>query len=204
MVRILLVATSNPHKLREMQELLADTNLTLRSIQDHPQLHLPNELGLQVMDNARLKAVFCARSTGLPSLAEDSGIEVDALGGAPGVRSARWVAGTDQERTQRLVHVMRLVPHPYRTARYHSAMCVAFPGQFVATSEGFCEGAIALDPAGENGFGYDPVFQLTAGSGCADEWIGRTMAEAPPSEKARISHRARALHSMRPVLRLVE
>ncbi|MDQ3814490.1 MAG: non-canonical purine NTP pyrophosphatase [Armatimonadota bacterium] len=202
----LLLATANPHKLREIVELLQDvSNLEIVSLRDFPDVELPPETGLTMRDNARLKAEHCARVTGLLSLADDSGIEVDALDGRPGVHSARWVEGSDADRTQALLDRLKEVPNDQRTARYRCVICAARPdtnsGQLSITeTEATCEGRITDQPRGHNGFGYDPIFEITAATGAPSEWIGRTIAEAPPAIKAQVSHRARALAAMKPQL----
>lgn len=201
----LLLATGNVHKLHEFLELLRDVPIIkIVSLRDFPDIEMPEETGLTMRDNARLKAEHCARVTGLPSLADDSGIEVDALGGAPGVHSARWVEGTDEERTRALLERLRDVPDERRTAHYRCAICVALPDGDtvnVIESEATCEGRITPAPRGDNGFGYDPVFELTNETGALMQWIGKTMAEAPSAVKAQISHRARALRMLQPQLR---
>ncbi len=198
----LLLATGNAHKLREFLELLRDMpTIEIVSLRDFPDIEMPDETGLTMRDNARLKAEHCARVTGLPSLADDSGIEVDALGGAPGVHSARWVEGSDEERTRALLERLLDVPDEARTARYRCAICVALPDGNPSESEATCEGRIARSPRGDNGFGYDPVFEITGKTGAPIEWIGKTMAEAPPAVKAQISHRARVLRMLKPQLR---
>lgn len=198
----LLLATSSPHKLREIRELLRDVpGIETVSLRDFPNIQMPDETGATMADNARLKAEHCARVTGLPSLADDSGIEVDALDGAPGVRSARWVEGSDADRTRALLERLRDVPGEGRTARYRCAICVALPDGNIIESEATCEGRITRAVRGANGFGYDPVFEITDQTGAPREWTGQTLAEAPPTIKARVSHRARALRALEPRLR---
>lgn len=207
----LLLATENPHKLREMTALLAEVpQLEVVSLRNFPHLKLPPETGTTMRENARIKAEYCTGATGLTSLADDSGIEVDALGGEPGVYSARWFPGTDEQRTQALLDRLRDVPDEQRTARYRCAVCVgwiapASPEVRINEVEATCEGRITHAFRGSNGFGYDPIFELTSASGAPSEWIGCTMAEAPPELKAQISHRARAVRLAVPhVLRLAE
>jgi len=192
----LLLATANPHKIREIAGLLADAPVEIVSLRDFPDVELPEETGATMSENARLKAEHCARATGLPSLADDSGIEVDALGGAPGVYSARWIAGTDEDRTNALLGRLQSVPDDARGTRYRCVICVAFPGGEVLETEATCEGNITRAPRGANGFGYDPIFEITPATGAPHEWIGKTMAEAPPEVKAMVSHRARAVRAM--------
>src|SRR5436853_2569909 len=125
----LLLATANAHKIHELAALLAEAPLEIVSLRDFPGVKLPAETGATMSENARLKAEFCARATGLPALSDDSGIEVDFLDGAPGVYSARWVEGSDAERTQALLDRLQNVPNEARTARYRCAICVASPGR---------------------------------------------------------------------------
>jgi XTP/dITP diphosphohydrolase len=193
----LLVATHNPGKMREFQALLAPINTGVET-----SICFPSELGLQVnvtedgltyTDNACLKASAYARASGLFTLADDSGLEVDALDGAPGIRSARYTPGNDAERVTALLTQLRDTPWEQRTARFRCVVVVITPTQEFYSAEGTCEGIIAFEPAGEGGFGYDPVFYLPE-HGC-------TMAQLPQAKKNRISHRARAVEAAMPKLR---
>lgn len=198
----LLIATANAHKLHEIAAMLREVPvLELVSLRDFPTLELPPETGATMQENARLKAEYCARAANLPALADDSGIEVDALNGEPGVRSARWVEGSDADRTNALLQRLHETRDTQRIARYRCAICLAFPDGSINETEGVCEGRITDAPRGANGFGYDPVFEITTATGTASEWIGKTMAEAPPEIKAQVSHRARAIAAIAPVLR---
>jgi len=190
----LLVATHNPGKVREYRELLAGLPV---------ELTWPGELGLELAveesgetfrENAVLKATAYAQASGLLTLADDSGLEVDALGGAPGVRSARYAGpgATDEDRYRLLLRRMEAVPDGQRQARFRCVIAVVSPQGQVWTAEGICEGIIVREPRGSHGFGYDPVFYVPE--------LGRTMAELPEEEKNRISHRARAALAIRPVL----
>jgi XTP/dITP diphosphohydrolase len=143
--------------------------------------------------NARLKALAGARGTGLWTVSDDSGLFVDALGGAPGVRSARYVAGTDADRNQALLQAMEAVPDAERGAAFRCVLALASPGGEVRYAQGECRGSILRAPRGTRGFGYDPVFLVRE--------LGRTMAELDLAEKGRISHRARALDALEPLLR---
>jgi XTP/dITP diphosphohydrolase len=196
----ILIATANAHKLEEISKMLG-AEFELLSLRDFPEIEMPEETGTTMADNARLKAQHCAKESGAICLADDSGIEVDALGGAPGVLSARWVSGSDQDRTNALLQKMENVADGERGARYRCAICVAFPGGKILEAEGICEGKIAPAPRGKNGFGYDPIFEITAATGAGREYSGQTMAQILPGMKARISHRARALQAMREILR---
>lgn len=197
----LLLATANPHKIREIEELLQSSEIELVSLREFPDLGMPAETGTTIAANARLKAIYCAEKTGLPALADDSGIEVDFLNGEPGVYSARWVEGSDDDRTLAVLSRLASVPDEARTARYRCVICVASPHGTVLETEATCEGRINHAPHGSNGFGYDPIFEITSATGSAPEWIGRTMAEAPREVKASVSHRARALRKMLATLR---
>ncbi len=197
----LLLATANAHKIHELAALLAEAPLEVVSLRDFPDVELPEETGATMAENARLKAEFCARATGLAALSDDSGIEVDFLGGAPGVYSARWVEGTDTERTQALLDRLKNVPNTERGARYRCAICIASPTGTVLETEATCDGQINLAPRGANGFGYDPIFEITPATGAPAEWLGQTMAEVPSEVKALVSHRARAVRKMLATLR---
>jgi XTP/dITP diphosphohydrolase len=154
------------------------------------------EVGDTFAENARLKAVSYAMAGGRLTLADDSGLEVDALDGRPGVHTARYGgdALTPEERYQLLLREMRHVPWELRTARFRCAIALAAPdGALLGESEGVCEGIIALEPAGSGGFGYDPVFYLP------DREL--TMAQLAPGEKKEISHRGRALRAMAPEIK---
>lgn len=201
----LLIATGNLHKLEEIADLLdGAASIELVSLRDFPQVEMPDETGETMAQNARLKAESCARQTGLAALADDSGIEVDALNGAPGVRSARWLEGTDAERTQGLLQRLDGVPTEQRTARYRCAICLAVPNEkgelWFEEAEAVCEGRIGYEPRGANGFGYDPIFEITAQSGADEQWIGQTVASALPEVKAGMSHRSRALALIKPAV----
>lgn len=197
----LLLATANAHKIREIEDLLAASEIQLVSLRDFPDIEMPEETGTTMAANARIKALYCAEKTGLPSLADDSGIEVDFLNGEPGVYSARWVEGSDEDRTLAILSRLAGVPDDGRSARYRCVICVASPTGTVLESEAVCEGRINHAPRGQNGFGYDPIFEITGSTGTAPEWMGKTFAEAPPEVKADVSHRARALLKMLATLR---
>lgn len=189
---ILVAATGNAGKLRELRALLADPGLALRSLADYPDLPALVEDGDTFLANARQKAQAVARQTGLPALADDSGLEVDALGGGPGVRSARFAADAgagsgDAANVALLLERLRDVPPPRRTARFRCAIVVAHPDGRELVAEGSCEGRITTAPRGSGGFGYDPVFLFGA----------RTFAEIAAEEKDRVSHRGRAIAALR-------
>jgi XTP/dITP diphosphohydrolase len=182
----LILATRNPHKLRELGDLLRPHEL-----EPLPEgLELPPESGTTFADNALIKARAAAGATGEPSVADDSGIEAAALGGAPGVWSARYAgeSATDEENLAKLLHE---VPEDGdRGVAYVCALAFVDPGGEERLVEGRCEGVLALEPRGEGGFGYDPAF-------VPDDYPdGRTMAELSPEEKDAISHRGRAARAL--------
>jgi len=193
-MRLLVVATHNRGKLREYEVLLARLGVECRSLADLQVTDEPREEQVGFAENAQLKALFSARRTGHLTLADDSGLEVDALGGDPGVRSARYsgVGRTDKERYELLLARLCDIPPHARTARFRCAVAVATPGNLLFTTEGTCEGIIAIHPRGSHGFGYDPVFYMEA--------YDCTMAELEPSVKNRVSHRARAAQAAVPLL----
>lgn len=190
----LLLSTSNAGKVREIREILAGTGwevVTPREV--NVTFAAPVETARSYAENAIAKAVAAAEASGLPALADDSGIEVDALDGAPGPLSARFGGPTlsDADRCALLLRRLEGVPSGQRGARFRAVVALALPGNRVITREGVLEGRVALTPRGANGFGYDPVLELPD---------GRTVAEIG-AEKQTLSHRARALASMAEVLR---
>jgi len=190
----LLVATNNPGKVREYEALLRGLSLTLTyPAQEGIDIEV-EETGSTFAENACLKATAYARASGLLTLADDSGLEVDALGGQPGTRSARFAGeGTsDEDRYRLLLNKLEGLPWERRTARFRCVIAIATPQGEVRTAEGTCEGVIASEPKGEHGFGYDPVFYMPE--------HGQTMAELEPEVKNRISHRARAAEGARRIL----
>ena len=190
----LLIATHNRGKRVEFQELFADLPLELVTLDQIGILDDVAEAGETFAENARSKAVEYARRSHLLTLADDSGLQVDALGGEPGVRSKRYAGEnkSDPERVAFLLDKLRDVPRSRRTARFRCVIALAEPGGHEYECEGMCEGLIEFTPRGTNGFGYDPVFLF------AD--LGRTMAELSSEEKNRLSHRARAAEKARRVL----
>ncbi|MBL8056505.1 MAG: RdgB/HAM1 family non-canonical purine NTP pyrophosphatase [Anaerolineales bacterium] len=193
----LLIATNNPGKVRELQELLAELPVPLVRPYDLGITTEVAETGATYAENARLKAEALAAASGLIALGDDSGLEVDALGGAPGLHSARYAGpgATDADRRAKLIQALREAPAP-RAARFRCVIAVAVPAASAAPAvhlfEGTCEGEILLEERGQNGFGYDPLFWLP------DQ--GRTMAELPNPLKNRLSHRGRAVQAALPWL----
>jgi XTP/dITP diphosphohydrolase len=194
---ILLAATTNPGKRRELETLLALPGLQLRSLADFPSAPPVDETGATFLDNARLKAHAAARHTGVAALADDSGLEVDALDGMPGVRSARAAsdagAGSgDAANRAWLLARLAQVPPAARTARFRCAVVVARPDGGELIADGVCEGHIAAAPRGAQGFGYDPLFIAAE--------LARTFGELSADEKHRLSHRGLAIARLRPQL----
>jgi XTP/dITP diphosphohydrolase len=187
----LVIATRNKGKVLEFEGLASDVPLTLRSLAEFPSAPDPDETGTTFEENAIIKARSAAHATGLWSLADDSGLCVDALQGAPGIRSARYAEGTDETRWQKLLHELTGVRRDERRAAFVCVLALADPAGWVVTTEGRCEGSIADGPRGLTGFGYDPVFIV------AGDPQQRTMAQLTSAEKNRLSHRARAFELMR-------
>lgn len=189
-----VLATGNAGKLREVRALLGSPGLEIVGLDAIGGVDLPDE-GDDYEANAVAKARTAARASGLPALGDDSGLEVDALGGAPGPRSARFGgAGLDDAgRTRALLAALAGVPAERRGARFVCVAALAMPDGEVVTARGECPGRIAAASRGEAGFGYDPVFEIDPG--------GPTMAELPAAEKQRISHRGRAFRALEPALR---
>ncbi|MFQ5880510.1 MAG: RdgB/HAM1 family non-canonical purine NTP pyrophosphatase [Dehalococcoidia bacterium] len=190
----LLLATSNPGKQREYRQLLAGVGWDLVTPQELGLALTDEEGRVSYEDNAVAKAQSAARASGLVALADDSGLEVDALGGEPGPFSARFAGpnATDDQRLQYLLARLAEVPPQRRQARFRCVIAIVQPSGQVATCEGTCEGVIAPEPSGADGFGYDPIFYLPQ--------QGLTMAELSAQEKNAISHRARAAQKARALL----
>ena len=197
--RPLLVATFNDGKLREIRNLLADLPMKLLSLDDFPAIQPVPETGVTFAENASLKAAGYSRQAGMVTLADDSGLEVDALDGAPGVFSARYAEGdaSDTARTARLLKQLSNIVGERRSARFVSVIAIADSGgSILHLSKGICEGQISLVARGNFGFGYDPVF-LPRG-------YDSTFAELPPAIKNTLSHRAHALRDARDYLRRLD
>ncbi len=193
-MRALLLATTNRHKLEEFYTIFSDLPLTLQSLREvHIDMDV-EETGQTFAENAQLKALAYARASGILSLADDSGLEIDALGGAPGVLSARF-AGQDtpyEERFRLLIGQLRGLTGEQRRARFRCAIALAEPDGYCRVVEGTIEGVVAESPRGTGGFGYDPIFLLPE--------LGRTFAELTTEQKNRISHRGRAAQFARVLL----
>lgn len=187
----LLIATTNPGKVREFRKLFAGLDCDLMGLAGVGLTHEVDETGVTYEDNAVLKARTYAAISGLLTLADDSGLEVDALGGRPGVLSARY-APDSPARIRRLLAELAHVPDEKRTARFQCVIALAQLDGRLEIARGTCEGQIAHEARGANGFGFDPVFYVPE--------HGATMAELSEDLKNRISHRARAAQNMRPML----
>jgi XTP/dITP diphosphohydrolase len=199
MMNKLLIATNNKGKVKELQGLLRDVEI---------ELVTPIDIGLDLdvledgstyAENAAKKAAAFAHASGLVSLADDSGLEVDALNGAPGLYSARYGSTngeklSDAERRLFLIQNLEGGPRPW-TARFHATIAIATPSGQTQLAEGWCEGEIIPEERGTGGFGYDPIFFLTE--------LGKTMAELSMEEKNRLSHRARAVMNAKPFLAVI-
>jgi XTP/dITP diphosphohydrolase len=200
----LVIATRSAHKLRELRELLALDETELVSLDDLGVRGEPVEDAATFAANAAKKARWAVRATGLPALADDSGIEVDALGGGPGVRTRRYAGehASDEDNNRKLLAALEGLPHPRRGARYVCELALALPeragprgGIPVETRRGTVAGWIATRPRGQGGFGYDPLFEPYG-----TPPGGRTFAEWTAMEKNAVSHRALAAEAIRPVL----
>ncbi len=192
MIKEILLATTNKGKLGELQQLMAGYNITLRSLNDYPEIVEPEETGDTFAKNARLKAEYYADHFNCCVLADDSGLEVDALDGTPGVYSARYGgvegAGRDKANNAKLIKALADVSMEKRTARFRCSLCLLGGGVEPVEVSGACQGLIIDTPRGDNGFGYDPIFYLPDRD--------KTIAELPPVEKNAISHRSNAFREL--------
>lgn len=178
-----VLATHNQNKLKELERILAPLHISVETA----QLEEVEETGKSFAENAFLKADAACRKTGLPAVADDSGLMVDALNGAPGVYSARYAGAgaSDMDRIEKLLDAMKDVPEQARKAKFVCSVCCVFPDGTKITAEGECPGKIAFAPEGNDGFGYDPVFLVD----------GKSFAQLTSQEKDEISHRGRALRA---------
>ncbi len=186
MRRKLLLATNNQAKVGEYRSLLQNLPYALVTLAEQGITTVVNEVGKSLEENARLKATLLAAESQLLALADDSGLEVDALGGEPGWLSARYAGenASDKDRVNYLLLRLKGVPWEKRTARFRCVIAIATPDGEVEFCSGECQGFITFEPRGEQGFGYDPVFYLPE--------LDKTMAELPPEIKNQVSHRAQA------------
>lgn len=180
----LVLATRNNGKVKEIRDKLKDYPVVIKSLLDYPQIPEIMENGKSFKENALLKATIISRLTNLPALADDSGLEIEYLGGKPGIFSARW-GKTDQERILKILHQLQGVSQEQRRACFVCVMSLVIPENFTYTSKGVCSGKISLSPQGESGFGYDPIF--------IPDGYQLTFAQLGEEIKNKISHRAIAL-----------
>lgn len=194
----ILLATQNQGKVRELQELLADEDIEVLSLMDFPDWEEIEENGSTFAENAALKARAAVQRTGLIALGDDSGLEVDALSGAPGVFSARFAGEPkdDDRNIDKLLGLLETVPDERRTARFRCSLVIAVPEGEEYLTEGTVEGRILSQRRGKGGFGYDPIFFVTE--------FARTMAELNLAQKNKISHRAQAFHKVVPILQALK
>lgn len=189
MIKELVVATHNPGKVEEFRELMKELPIEIKYLADFDPVPEPEETGRTFAANARLKAVYYAKKLRKPCIADDSGLEVQALDGAPGVRSARYAGekATAEENNQLLLYNMKF--QVKRTCRFRCALCVASPdGRVMQEVDGTCDGLLLHDPLGSGGFGYDPLFWSTE--------LHKGMGEASMQEKNKVSHRGKAIRKL--------
>ncbi len=198
MKKTILVATTNPGKVAELSAML-DLDVEWMGLADFPNLNEVKEDGETFAQNARNKAVGYAKQTGLWTIADDSGLVVDVLGGAPGVKSARFSGVKDEERTlldhknmAKVLELLQDVPTEKRAARFVCHLCLADTENILAQAEGTLEGIISEKEIGRNGFGYDPIFSLPQ--------LDKTVAQLTAEQKNAISHRGKAVRKLKPIL----
>ena len=194
----ILVATTNPGKLAELSAMLSG-NIDWLSLADFPGITEVPEDGTTFDENARLKALGYAKQTNLWTIADDSGLVIDALGGAPGVHSARFSGEKnaknqllDHKNMQKVLKLLENTPEKQRTARFICSICLAKPGKVLIETQGRLEGIIAKEQIGTNGFGYDPIFYIPK--------LKKTAAQLSPEQKNAVSHRGNALKKFKPLL----
>ena len=188
----LLIATTNPSKIEEIRAILAGLPIELLTLASYPGIPTPEETGTAFADNARQKALHYAAATHELTVAEDSGLEIDGLDGAPGVHSARFNGATYAEKFQRIYDQLRQRGVAASSARFVCALALADRGRIIYETRRTVEGALAASPRGRSGFGYDPIFFYPP--------YGRTLAEVSPDEKAAVSHRGQAFRALREFL----
>ncbi len=188
---VLVVATTNPGKIREIRHVLGGSGLELRTLADYPSIPEPHESGATFFENARLKALYYAAHTRELTVAEDSGLVIDALGGEPGVNSARYLGerATYPERFACIYRELEARGQPQSAARFICALALVKDGQILFEAEGRVEGRIAAEPRGTNGFGYDPIFFYPP--------YGRTLGEVDSDRKMAVAHRGHAFRQLR-------
>jgi XTP/dITP diphosphohydrolase len=186
---VLLLATTNPGKLREIRALLQGVPFEIRSLEGMADIEAPDETGATFEANARLKARYYAEATGLLAVADDSGLEIDAMDGRPGVLSARYPGATYEERFANIWREMAASGRPDRGARFVCAIALATPDALIYETRGTVEGVILPEARGTEGFGYDPIFHSPE--------LGKALGEATLAEKQAVSHRGRAFTALR-------
>jgi XTP/dITP diphosphohydrolase len=197
-VSTLLLATTNAGKLREIRDVLHGLPFEVRALSDGPPIEEPEETGATFEDNARAKALYYARATGVLVVAEDSGLEIDALDRAPGVYSARFAADVAPTYPEKFAVIYRMLAQrgaPESTARFACALALARPGEILFEARGTIEGRITSPPRGGGGFGYDPIFFYPP--------FDCTLAEVPHEKKSSVSHRGQAFRKLRDYLESV-
>lgn len=192
----LVLATRNRHKSEELAALLSGLGIAIRTLKDFPEAPEVEEDGATCEANAIKKAVEIARATGIPAVADDTGLEVDALGGRPGVYAARYAGeqASYEDNCRKLLSELSGVPTEQRKARFLTVAAMAVPGEQIQVALGVLNGYITENPTGSRGFGYDPVFYVPE--------LGATLAELSAEQKNRISHRAKAFQRVRELLGL--
>ena len=185
----LLIATTNTHKLIEIRAILAGLPFSIDSLDQHPEIEKPEEQGATFAENARAKATYYSGLTHQMAVAEDSGLEIDALDGAPGVLSARFNGASYLEKFSAINELLKAKGVTGSAARFVCALAVADGSRVLFEAAGILEGCLSPEPRGTNGFGYDPIFFYPP--------YGRTLAEVSAEEKATVSHRGKAFHSLR-------
>ena len=190
----IIIATKNRGKVRDFEQLFSKKGIKVKSLLDFPDLPDVEETGTTFIENAVIKAESIVNELNKPVIADDSGLSVDVLGGEPGVYSARYAGPNknDEENIQKVLHELKGVPSAKRTGRFHCALALAIPNGKTHVVEGTCEGLITNEPIGDRGFGYDPVFFVKE--------KGKTMAELTNEQKNEISHRAKALQKLVPLV----
>jgi XTP/dITP diphosphohydrolase len=188
-MQTLLIATTNPGKLREIRGILADIPWQLVTLEQFPHIAEPEETGATFAENARLKALYYHEQTGLPAVADDSGIEIDALDKAPGVHSARWHGRDYPTKFAAIYRELAARGVATSPARFVAHVALADAGQVLFEATGVVEGEIAAEPRGSHGFGYDPIFFYPP--------YGATLAEVEGARKAAVSHRGHAFRALR-------
>jgi XTP/dITP diphosphohydrolase len=194
MLKTIVIASKNNGKIGEIKEMLSDLPIEMLSLNHHPNAPDVEENGCTFLENALIKARAIADFTGMPVLADDSGLEVDHLGGGPGIFSARYAGAdaTDGENNQKLLLALKNVPTPQRGASFRCVLVLYFPNGDYQTFEGRWRGMIGYELCGGHGFGYDPLFYLPE--------LGKTVAEITAAEKNKRSHRSQAVHELKKYL----